>query len=251
MGQDAGTPPGLIERIRIIASEEVAKFARSGFLRNASISEGGLTIKGGFLRLLGAANDRNLFYIGPITPALPDGTPQQGWVVRRADGTIVLLMQDAFPGVDGTLNQALTWKDRAANVVFADDTDSGQGIARPYMPLPFYLARNVDWPTTTATSFETIYRAKVQKHNPRLTVRVWGVSTVAGGVGEIRVMLNGTTQHGVTATTSNASVAEYTFGPLPVSLTHMGSLTVEVQARLASGTGGVQCCVSQGNGLQS
>lgn len=252
MGLDAGTPPGLWERIRSIAAEEVVKFARSGFLRNASISEGGLTIKGGFLRLLAqATGGTELFYIGPVTPNAADGSPQQGWRVRRADGTSVLLLRDAFPTDDGgVLNQALNWYDRGGNVVLADDTNSGQGIARPYIPGVFYQARSGDWPTTTSTTFETVYRMRLPKQQPRLLLRAWGVSDTAEGVGELRVMVNGT-QLGSTVTTAYGTVTEYLFGPTAVDGAHLSTLVVEIQARLASGTGGVQCAPSQAQGQQS
>jgi hypothetical protein len=247
MGAEAATPPGFWDRVRQIAADEVAKLLRSGLLRNASISEGGLTIKGGFLRLLSAVTGGfDTFYLGPVDPPRADGSPQQGWVVRRADGTIVLQLYDAFPtDSGGALNQALDWRDRGGNIVLADDTDSGQGIARPYVSGAFYRARNVDWPTTTSPTFETIYRAKMPKQHPKLYVRAWGINTVAGATGEIRVMVNGA-QLGTTQGTISGTVTESVFGPAAVAGAHMADLSVEIQARLASGTGAVQVGVSRG-----
>lgn len=244
MGVDAATPPGLMERIRMIVAEEIGKFMRSGFLRNASISDGGLTIKGGFFRLLSkATGGATLFYLGPIGDVLGDGERQQFWQVRRADGSPVLMLWDAFPDPDGTLNQALSWMDRAGNVVFADDTDSGQGIARPWVPGGWQLARALDWPPVTSTGYDTVYRAKMPKQHPQLRTAVWGWADTPGTTGEVRVMVNGT-QLGPTVTVGNSGVGETVFGPSPVAGAHMGELVVEVQARRTAGTGGIRCCPS-------
>lgn len=242
MGVDAGTPPGLWERVRAIAAEEVVKFMRSGFLRNASISDGTFTIKGGVLRLL--FGDVDVFYIGPVDPPLPDGTPQQGWIVRRADGSTVLDLRDAFPADDGgQLRQALNWRDRSGHVVFADDTNSGEGIARPWVPGVWQLSRALDWPQVANGTFETVYRAKMRKQHPRLYTAAFGWCDTPGATGEMRVMVNGV-QLGPTAALDNASVRETTFGPEATSGAHMSELVIEVQARLASGTGTVRCSPS-------
>jgi len=252
MGIDAGTPPGLVDRIRVIVREELAKFARSGFLRNASISDGGLTIRGGFLRLLSKATGGvTLFYIGPSSAVMPNGEYQQYLRIRRADGTTVLQLWDSNPGDDGTLNQALSWLDRSGNVVFADDTDSGQGIARPYLPIAFYPARNGDWVKTTSTTFDVMHRAQSPKQQPRLIVKVWVNPSTPGTAGELRVMVNGTQLGAVVSFTNDGFVHEYTFGPLPVEGAHMSLLIVEIQARRTAGTGEIQVAPSQAEGRQT
>lgn len=251
MTQERAVPQDLMQVIRRIAAEEVAKSYRSAPLRNASISEGGsLTIQGGVLELLSNSGGR-LLYSGPVNPPLLDGTPQQGFELRRADGSLVFLLNDAFPGVDGELNQALTWRDRSNNTVIADDTDSAFGIARPYIPGVFYEARNNDWPTVTSTTFETVYRAKMPRQQPKLIVRAWGFNNTAGATGEIRVMVNGDPA-GSTFTTSNSAVTEYVFGPVQnAGLPLMSTLTVEIQARMVSGSGAVQVGACQIQGQQS
>lgn len=250
MGVDAAVPPGLLERIRQIIADEVGKLLRSGLLRNASISEGGLTIKGGFLRLLASVTGTTLLYVGPYGPPGPDGTVQQGFVLRRADGTAALVMYDAVPGNDGGLfNQAVGWYGRTGGVVFADDTDSGQGIARPYLSTPFYRARNTDWPTVTDTTWVTIERARLAKQQPRLLVQAWAVAT-AGGTAQMRVTVNGV-ELAPPVNVSGSLVTEYTFGPAAVTGAHMSSLTVELQVQMTSGPGGVQAAASRLEGRQS
>lgn len=232
MGMDAGTPPGLVERIRLIVAEEVRKFARSGFLRNASISDGGLTIKGGWFRLLSKVTGGvEQFYLGPIGDVLGNGERQQFWRVRRADGSAVLMLWDAFPDPDGTLNQALSWMDRSGHTVLADDTDSGFGLARPYVPGAFYKARYTDWVFNDTNTFQTIYRAELFKQQPRLSVAVMASSTAPDVTGEVRVLVNGQQWGGAQAVPW--ALNTLLFGPEVVSGTHMQLLTIEIQARLA------------------
>jgi hypothetical protein len=246
MGQEAAVPAGFWPKVQKMVDDAVATFARSGFLRNASISDGGLTIKGGFLRLL--FGDVELVNMGPVLPRMPDGSPQIGLIIRRADGTQALAMFDADVS-DGQVNQALTWYDRAGNVVLADDTNSGQGIARPYVPGGFYRADYADWLAVTGTSFVTKFRARMPKQQPSLYVRAWASNDTSGATGELRVMVNGV-QWGPTQSTA-FSISEYEFGPLPVTGEHMSTLAVELQARVTSGSGAVRLEPSRLEGRQT
>lgn len=246
----APIPGDFFERVRRIAQEEVARFFRSGPLRNSSITDGGLTIRGGFLRLISGAV--SLFYVGPYGPAAPDGTPQQGMQLRRADGTAALTMYDAFPGEDGTFNQALTWWDRRQNQVFADDTDSGEGLARPYLPAVFYPGRFGDYLSTTSGSFETIWRAEMPKQHPRLRVAASGATDAAGTAGEMRCLVEGQpfgdTVTGLNSGTFTAGV----WGPAFMDeLAHMSTVHVEIQARRTAGTGAVRIAPLMAQGMQS
>lgn len=240
MGVDAGTPPGLAERIRQIAATEVAKFMRSGFLRNASITDGFFTIKGGAFRLLSKATGGvEQFYLGPVGDVLGNGERQQFWRVRRADGTTVLRLWDAFPGADGTLNQALSWADRTGNVVFADDTDSGQGLARPWLSGGFARVRYGDMTvSTSAADWETLFEARVDKQQPRLMVGYRASMDADGATGETRVLVNDV-QLGPTAAEAFVLATRF-IGPEPVAGAHMDQLTVKIQARRTSATGGLR-----------
>lgn len=246
----APIPSDFWGRVRQMIVEEVAKFFRSGPLRNASITDGGLTIRGGFFRLL--FGNIVMWFVGPYGPALPDGTAQQGFYLRRADGTLALDLRDAFPGLDGTLNQALTWYDRTGHGVLADDTDSGEGLARPYLQAAFYPARFGDYLTTTSGTFETIYRAELPKQQPRLRVAVSGATDDAGTSGEMRVLVEGnplgTTVTGLNSTTFSTGV----FGPALLSdAPYMSTLHVEIQARRTAGAGSVRVAPLTIQGMQS
>lgn len=241
MAQEAAVPLSTVKELaRQIAREEVGRFARSGFLRNASISGGaGLRIiDGGKLALI-AENGTVLFYIGPVSPSLPDGSPQPGWEVRRADGTLAFGMRDAFPDADGTLNQALTWYDRAGNAVIADDTDSGQGIARPWLTGGFYRARYADMGvSTTSSTFETLWEARLDKQQPQLIVGYKATMDTTETAGETRVLVNDAPLGPVTA--ESFAIVTRMVGPAPVAGAHMDTLTVKIQGRRTSATGALR-----------
>lgn len=234
------------EMLRRIENLETA--LRGAF---TTISGGaGIRIVDGGRLALTTAEGTEIFYIGPVSPNQADGDAQPGWIVRRADGTTVLVLRDQFPSDNGgELNQALNWFDSSGNVVVADDTNAGQGLARPYLQLPFYEVRDGDWPVTTSTAFEAIYRAVVPKQQPRLYVRAWGTG-IGSSTGEMRIMVNGA-QFGSTASLIAGVVTLFTFGPLAVEGDHMSTLTIELQARMTSGTEGVRCCVRQAQGQQT
>ena len=242
MGLDAMTPPGLWERIRQMIRDEVGVLLRSGLLRNASISEGGLTIKGGFLRLLAtiAGGSVELFYVGPVSPDKADGSPQQGWRVRRADGTVVLELFDAFPtDAGGALNQALNWRDRSQHVTFADDTNSGQGMARPWLSGGFARTRYTDFSiSTTSSTFETLWDTYITHQQPRLTVMYRASMDTSGATGETRLLLNGNPIGAVGS--ESFSVVTRTVGPVVAPGDHMEVVHLEIQARCTSASGAVR-----------
>lgn len=245
------TPPGLLERILLEVDKRIAAFARSGFLRNAMITQGGITVRNGFLRVQNALGTVTQFFVGGVTPARPDGSLQPGLILCREDGTTAMALYDPIPGpTDADFKQFLAIYDRAGNIILGDDTDSGQGVARPYVPFAFYISRSADWPVVTGTTFETVYRARGPKQQPKLYVVAWLNATGAGAVAEMRVLVNGAVWD-VPRQSSPGFVTELVFGPLSVGGGHMSQLSIEIQARLVSGTGNVQVGVARVEGRQS
>jgi hypothetical protein len=76
------------------------------------------------------------------------------------------------------------------------------------------------------------------KQHPRLSVATLSSMDTSGSTGEIRVLVNGT-QIGTTQTIGFVQTTSL-IGPAAVSGTHMQTLTVEIQGRLASGTGSLK-----------
>lgn len=252
MGVDAALPPGLWERIRQMIRDELGKLLRSGILRNASISEGGLTIKGGFLRLLDNLSGGRLFYVGPVNPARADGSPQQGWVVYRADGTIVLLLRDANPtDAGGALNQALTWADRSGDIVFSDDTDSGEGHARPWLALPIPQPTDISkWPATGVTSWGTIAESFGVMQQPKL---FWNATAItdAGTTAQVRLSINAGAVLGPTHTVA-AGTTLFIADTITLPAGFYGSQwPLDVQAQVTGGTGLVHVQTWQIQGQQT
>lgn len=102
-------------------------------LYSASIGSGGLTVKGGFIRLVDDAGVERL-YIGPSTFQQPPGVTQPAFMVRDSSGRVRLGVYDAEPGA---AYEPTVWIfDDADHVAFT--TDQQGGIAEPWLPVPMY-----------------------------------------------------------------------------------------------------------------
>lgn len=246
----APVPSDFYGVLRKTIRDEIAAYVRSGAMRNSSQTGGRYTIRGGALVVEAADGDPSV-YFGAVAPTLPDGTFQPGFIMWREDGTIAAAMYDPSPqpAGPGDYKQFLAIYDRAGNILFSDDTDSGQGIARPYLAYAFYSGRFTDTPSVTSSgTFETLWQAVGYKQNPRLFV---GASSLAdsGITGEVRVLVNGT-QLGTTQAVTASPVA-HSFGPAAIPGSHMSSLTIQIQARVTAGTGNLRVLPSSANGFQS
>lgn len=248
MTAEAQLPRGWRGLVQKMIDDSIARFARSGFLRNASVTGGaGLTVADGGAWRLTAADGTEIFYVGPVDPPMPDGSPQPGVIVRRGDGTVVLMLYDVDPTV---FQQALNWYDRGGNVVLADDTASGQGLARPYIPGGFHRTRFADFTvTSTSATFETLWDARLPKQHPRLEVGYRASMDTAATTGEVRVLVNGV-QLG--ATTAEAFLVATRFiGPAAVAGNHLDTLLVEIQGRRTSAGGALRVEPLYVRGVQS
>lgn len=121
-------------------------------LYSAQISQGGLTIKGGFIRLLDDAGNERL-YIGPSSFSMPPGQTQPVFWVRDASGKIRLGVYDA----DGAGYEPTFWAfDDSNHVAFT--TDQNGGIAEPWVYVPMY-PRFVSTNFTNQTNAEPVLPA--------------------------------------------------------------------------------------------
>lgn len=235
MGVDAGMPPGLWERIRSIIREEMAKFARSGFLRNASISEGGtFTIKGGRLRVLYPADQGggDSVYCGDIySGGTYVGT---GLLVQGPGGKdLVSFRSDVATG-----STYVILRDSAENAVLYTST-AGDGLVRPYIGGAFHRQRFADWTVaTTAAAFEGLWKGELVKQHGRLSVATQASMDTSGTTGEVRVLVNGQQLGDVKPIGYALTVS--LFGPAAVPGANMELLTVEIQGRRTSATGALR-----------
>jgi hypothetical protein len=94
-------------------------------------------------------------------------------------------------------------KDTSNNVIFANDSQSGAGIARPYFTyrlIPAFSAESSGtgnaslWPSTANVGFTDMLVGNNPMWHPRLTIGV-SVSTVGGGAAEWAFSYNGATLH--------------------------------------------------------
>lgn len=254
MTQEAGTPAGFWDRVEAAAERAVAKYIRAGLLNSSSISGGqGLRVGAGSKMVVQHPDGKTLLLVGIYdvnhTLDLTDGSYQPTYMLRRQDGSMAMSLYDPLPG-SGGYNQFLAWWDRTGHVIISDDTDSGQGLARPYLSGVGYPAQPRHWPSTASGSYEVLYRARYAKQHPRLCVQAWGTTDTAGTTGQMQVMVNGV-QLGATQSLNSTSVTEFVFGPTAVDGTFGQYLNVELQAQRTAGTGNVQCCFSLVEGRQS
>jgi hypothetical protein len=180
---------------------------------------------------------------------LDDGSYQPMLLLYRADGSLALSMYDPDPTVTGYQQFLAVW-DRGGSVVLSDDTNSGQGMARPYLSGGFEPARFTDFAySTTSATFETVAHQYVTKQQPRLQVRVQASMDTAATTGEVRVLVDGT-QLG--STTSEAfAISTRDFGPTAITGVHMQAVHVEIQGRVTSGSGALKIQPLRWETLQS
>lgn len=238
MGIDAGTPPGLWERVRKIAADEVAKFMRSGFLRNASITGGGLTIRGGGSLKVMHPESRGGglgVYFGDTVSAITGNYQGTGLLVQDPAGLdIATFRSDENSGIP----LAILWDGQQNNVVLTDNV-TGQGLARPYIGGTGQPARYDDWTVqTSSTEFETVFTADGYHQHSGMLAWARCSTTAAGTTGEMRVMVDGQ-QLGDVAPVA-FSIGRKLFGPATLDLPYSSFVTVEWQARVIDGAGALR-----------
>lgn len=232
MGQYAGGSEQdlLMEEIRAL-QRRVQALEVAAPLRNASISDGGqLVVKGRAgqtLLLIGRSDNPEL--------NAPDGNPQMVFQLFRTTGEVALEMDDPLPTVDG-FQQFIAIRDRAGNVIVADDTTSGQGLSRPLIPIPFDEFA-VPISTTTSATFTTLQRGTMYKQHPQIVLYLL-VQTSAGTTGEIQLWNATTSQQigSVQAIAANSYV-QTVLGPFAVDGLQEDVLDIDLRARRTGGAG--------------
>lgn len=191
--------------------------ARSG---NAMTVDGqpGIVLRGGAITAYDVDDHAvGILGTGPsgatgIEVARPDGTPIF-WAVTSAGGFAALF-------------------DQVGNYVVTDDSTSGQGLARPFVPFGQFTDNSVPTQGTTSTTFTTLQICPGYKQHPKLVMQVL---VYAPSPGQVRVIDQDGNQLGATVTLAAGAFQYVQFlGVLPGA--HMLPVSLNVQARLTSGS---------------
>jgi hypothetical protein len=161
--------------------------------------------------------------------------PVDKFVVFSLHGVNFFLVQSNLFGFE---NWALF--DGKANVLIASEANSadsqGQGLARPYFPSGLFETVATPTDTTASGTFTTLQKAIwIKQHK---AIKAWVEVQVTATTGEIRWRVNtgpfaGTIVHGP-ITKSGNTLDSYTF---EVPGDHLQEFELELQARVASGSG--------------
>lgn len=208
-------------------------------LYSAQISEGGLTVKGGFIKMLDE-NGQERVYIGPSNFSMPPGETQPVFLVRDVSGAVRLGVFDNAPGE----YEPTFWVfDDSGHVAFT--TDKNGGVAEPWIYIPMYPqfiptnfpnSTNTEWTLpASACNGGTIWEGRIGKvSHPRIqfdhpTGRITGTNATP----TYTYWVNGSQIHSVT----DATYQTTNTGPIDIS-SLLGQSNIGVEIKIsATGTG--------------
>lgn len=226
-------PETLLTRMRAM-ERRIAELERGRTLNSASVSQGSFTVR--------TPDGDVIMRVGEIVVG---ASTFYGVEMLRRDGSLQARFYDSATG-----GGYWSMHDEAGTVIMSNDTTSGQGIARPYLDLPFVPWSSVLTPPdlTTSATFATVHRAHGRKQQPWVEFMVV-TKLDAGTTGEIRLTQGGVDISGVTSLPDG----DYSYRRLtgPVTGDHMADLQIDVQARRVSGAGNVRVLVAHAIGRQS
>ncbi|MFJ1581792.1 hypothetical protein ACIOC1_00445 [Streptomyces sp. NPDC088197] len=249
-------PPDLATLARRIQAleREVTELRAAKRLESASVGAGGLRIVAGGRLAMDRPDGTRMLDIGAMTNPIynrGDGSPQQAAFLRRDDGSTALSLY-AYPQGSGS-TQFLVIRDASSNIIVGDDAGSGQGLARPYLPLALSPAIGTGWdywPRTTSATMADLWVGQIYKQQPRVVVVAVAACDTAGTTGQIQLSVNGTAAGAAQAVTTAGQV--YTFGPFSLAAyDHMQQVTLAVTGRRTAGTGTVRAGFYSGYTIQS
>lgn len=154
-----------------------------------------------------------------------------GLEVHRPDGSLSFLANTSYSG--GYVGAF----DRGGNAVVTDDIDSGQGLARPYIPLAAFVDTSAPTQTTTSSTFVQIATASGYKQHPKVHAWVLVHSSAADTTGEVQLVDASGTQIGTTATIAASTLTAVEIGPADIAGAHEQLVTIDIQIRRTAGTG--------------
>lgn len=228
-------PANLLDRI-VRLERELAEVRKRAGLGNA--------VSRGSFRFVDTAGNLRI-YFGPVAYG-PNVT--MGWIMRRATGGTVFEL-----GGGSDTSQFWALRDEDGNILVGDDAATGQGLARPYIPLQavptsWHVTRQQ---STTNTGFTPLWTVSGLRQHPRLQVHLM-VQCDVGVSAEIRV--NDPTTSTVIAGPLSLAAGAFTYvtlvGALPAGA-YMAQFKVDVEMRVAGGAGTVGSSLIYALGVQS
>lgn len=241
------TPTDLIDRIRAL-ERQVQDLTGRVNIRPAlnTIVGGSVTIKGGGSLLVEDSDGTDVFSIGRILPDV-DGEQQQATVIRRMDGSLALTVWTT--ATSGP--QVITMYDKNSHGIVADDINSvGGGLAIPWLPYNVCQPISRDgWGETTSASYTAVLRTVNGLAQPKMYVQVvQGPASGATAVAQLRVMVGGVQM--VEGSVGGNIDGVYDVPGWAYAGTPQAT-TIEVQAKVTSGTGAVAVSMRSCYGRQS
>jgi hypothetical protein len=201
------------------------------------------SIRGGTLRVL-TKTGQEMLRLGDNPP---NGDTE--FRVTREDGTVALIVYNGGAGA-GT-PQYLAIGDRGGNIIMSDDTNSGQGIARPYVPMQFASLDMSNASGTQSATFVDLEQCLAYKQQPRVFLEALVIGD-ASTSGEFRLWdANHSVQIGSTFVLGAGAFTYAVFGPAAVSGNHLSTLDLRLQGRRTAGTGFVRARTVIATGMQS
>lgn len=207
-------------------------------LYSASISQGGLTVQGGGAVRVRLDSGVDIFYAGPLNYL---GTPYQGVMIRRADGTPIFY---TFPVSGDPNNIAWSFFDQAGREIISSDAVTG-GLARPWIPV--FLNPKMAMPAGTFTYYNLAVTAvETQLWEGRIPfvsqpyIEVDGVWGQASGSNSTtyRLKVNGTQ---VGSWVVSGGLVNNRRGPFDISA-YLNTTWASVELTVQSTGTGVQAC---------
>jgi hypothetical protein len=220
---------GSIGRIIADMQRRLSALESGGRAGNTSVDTGSLRISGGSFEV----GPTPSVYMGPLGGSF-------GWQFSKDDGTLVF----EVGGSSG--NQFWDFRDDQGNFILSDDTDSGFGLANPWIPVPCYPHYNGTGPapymTTTSASFTGAWITRTIVQQPYVFFNMLCKNTADGvTTGEIQLKDNNNNVVGDGPTTLGVNFfSRVTLGPYPLyEQGHKTEMEFEIQIRRTAGTGTV------------
>jgi hypothetical protein len=234
--RDDGIVSDLIERIKSL-EKRLSVVERTPQLENSALDRGSLTVYSGRGVILFMHNDGVVEF---MRVGLTEGGfgPLDNFRLNYLDGGAMFFAQTNLFGFEQWL-----FRDSTGNNVLCVDpkdngTSEGVGLGRPYLTTNFFTA-GTPTDTTASGTFTTLQRCPWRKQHPN--AEFWVRYNVTATTGEIQFTVAGIVIGGP-VTIPNGSGTLYV-SPFEIPGSHMDTMDIEAQCRVASGAGNVAVAV--------